>query len=232
MHRVRIAVAVVLVAGAIAVAKQEVKQPVSKRGVSVTTHDRQPPKQATGPRLAKPRIEPVQKQDWTPEQQQFLEPLERTKRLYNVFKTMANHPALARDWMTFATYILRHNSLPPRDREILILRIGWLCKAQYEWGQHVRIGKAVGLNDEDIDRIAEGPRAAGLTEHDRLLLQAVDELRDDAMITDATWNGLAKTYDQRQMMDVVFTVGQYNLVSMALNSFGVQLDEGLEGFKK
>jgi alkylhydroperoxidase family enzyme len=145
---------------------------------------------------------------------------------------MANHPELARDWMTFATHILRRNSLPPRDREILVLRIGWLCNAEYEWAQHVRIGKRDGLTGDDIRRIGEGPQAAGLSEHDRLLLTAVDELHEDAFVSDATWQALAKSYSTEQMMDLVFTVGQYNLVSMALNSFGVQLDEGLEGFPK
>ena len=158
--------------------------------------------------------------------------MERTKRLYNVFKTMANHPDLARDWMTFATHILRRNSLGVRDREILILRIGWLCKAEYEWAQHVRLGKTAGLTDDDIRRISEGPAAQGLSDHERLLLRAADELHDDAMVSDATWKALSATYNTRQMMDLVFTVGQYNLVSMALNSFGVQLDEGLDGFGK
>ena len=185
---------------------------------------------AGGPRLTRPRIEPVRKDTRTAEQQTFLEPFEQAGQLYNVFKTMANHPALARDWMTFARHILRRNSLDARDREILILRIGWLCRAEYEWAQHVRLGKAAGLSDGDIRRIAEGPTAAGLADRDRLLLQAVDELRGDAMIADATWTQLAKIYNTQQMMDLVFTVGQYNLVSMALNTFGVQLDEGLEGF--
>jgi alkylhydroperoxidase family enzyme len=120
--------------------------------------------------------------------------------------------------------------LPERDREILIIRIGWLCQSEYEWAQHVRIGKSVGLTDADIERITEGPSAAGLSEHDRLLLLATDELHKDAHISDATWDALSETYDTKQMMDVVFAVGEYNLVSMALNSFGVQLDEGLEGF--
>jgi alkylhydroperoxidase family enzyme len=181
-------------------------------------------------RLRKPRIEPVKKESWTAEQRTLLEPLEKAGRLYNVFKTMGNHAALASAWMTFATHILRRNSLPPRDREILILRIGWLCRSEYEWAQHVRIGKTEGLTDDDIRRIAAGPGVPGLSEHDGLLLTAVDELHAVAFISDVTWNALAKTYDTRQMMDLVFTVGQYNLVSMALNSFGVQLDEGLEGF--
>jgi 4-carboxymuconolactone decarboxylase len=112
------------------------------------------------------------------------------------------------------------------------LRIGWLCQSEYEWAQHVRIGKTEGLSDDDIRRISTGPGGPGIGDHDSLLLNAVDELHADAFISDTTWNTLAKSYDTRQMMDLVFTVGQYNLVSMALNSFGVQLDEGLEGFPK
>lgn len=181
-------------------------------------------------RLPRPRIEPVKRADWTPAQEAILAPYERSGRLWNVFTTFANHPDLARDWLTFATHVLRRNTLPPRERELIILRIGWLCNAEYEWGQHVRMGEVAGLTDHDIERIALGPGAAGLNDHDRLLLTAVDELHAQAMLSNETWNALAAIYDQKQMMDLVFTVGQYNLVSMALNSFGVQLDEGLQGF--
>jgi alkylhydroperoxidase family enzyme len=114
----------------------------------------------------------------------------------------------------------------------LILRIDWLCGAEYEWAQHTRIGKAAGLTEDDLRHIRQGPEAAGVGKHDRLLLKAVDELHAEAFLSDETWNALAETYDTRQMMDLVFAVGQYNLVSMALNSFGVQLDPGLEGFSR
>ncbi|MFW5937226.1 MAG: carboxymuconolactone decarboxylase family protein, partial [Desulfosalsimonas sp.] len=91
-----------------------------------------------------------------------------------------------------------------------------------------------GLTDEEIDRIQSGPDAEGWSDLDRALLRATDELKDDAFISDATWNELKKTYTDQQMMDLIFAVGNYNLVSMALNSLGVQLDPnmGLEGFKK
>lgn len=181
-------------------------------------------------RLKQPRIAPVPREEWTEGQQELLAPLERSRRPYNVFTTLANHPELFRDWLTFASHVLRRSTLPGRERELLILRIGWLCRSEYEWAQHVRIGKQEGLTDDDIRRIAEGPAAADLPELDRWLLTAVDELHADAMIGDATWQALSAVYDTRQLMDLVFTVGQYNLVSMALNSFGVQLDEGLEGF--
>ena len=118
-------------------------------------------------------------------------------------------------------------TLPDKQREILILRIGWLCRAEYEWSQHVLIGKAVGLSEEEIDRISAGPDAPGWTEDDAALVRATDELHRDAFVSDATWAVLAKKWSVQQLMDVVFAVGQYNLVSMALNTLGVQLDEGL-----
>ncbi len=185
------------------------------------------------PRISKPRVEALHDEDaWTQPQRDLLAPLSRNGRLYNIYATLANHPALAKDWMTFASHVLRRSSLPARDREFLILRTGWLCKAEYEWAQHVRIGRTAGLTEADIANIMKGPAAPGLAPHDKLLLQAVDELHQEKFLSDATWNALAKTYDTLKMMDLVFTVGQYTLVSMALNSFGVQLDEGFEGFPK
>jgi 4-carboxymuconolactone decarboxylase len=186
--------------------------------------------QATGDRPAAARIEPVGEATITDQQRELLKGLERSGKIWNVFSTLVNHTGLFRAWLPFATYVLRDNTLPPRERELVILRIGWLCKSEYEWAQHVRIGKRAGLTDEEVRRIVQGPQAAGRSETDRLLLTATDELRDDACISEPTWQALSKVYNQRQLMDLVFTVGQYNLVSMALNSFGVRLDEGLEGF--
>ena len=122
------------------------------------------------------------------------------------------------------------STLPAREREILILRIGWLCRSEYEWGQHVEIGKRSGLSDEEIIRISVGADAPEWSEREAALIRAVDELHGDAFIQDATWRVLSSHYDTRQLIDLVFTVGQYNMVSMALNTFGVQLDERLSGF--
>ena len=145
-------------------------------------------------------------------------------------KTLANHPELAEAWGTFAGYVLRESTLPARDRELLILRIGYLCGAEYEWGHHSRIGREAGITDEELLRITKGSNAAGWSSFDRGLLRAAEELHRNSTISDRTWAYLDARYDEKQMMDVVFTVGQYNLVSMALRSFRVPMDEGLEGF--
>jgi alkylhydroperoxidase family enzyme len=148
----------------------------------------------------------------------------------NIFRTLAHHPKLLKRWLVFGNHVMMKSTLAPREREILILRVGWLCRAEYEWGQHVVIARAAGLSDEEIERIADGPDAPGWGDLDRALLRAADALHADAFVGDATCKALAEHLDTQQLMDVVFTVGQYNLVSMALNTLGVQLDEGVPRF--
>jgi 4-carboxymuconolactone decarboxylase len=160
-----------------------------------------------------------------------IQPLESADGI-NISKTLAHHPELADAWLTFASYVLRDSTLPPRHRELLILRIGYLCGSEYEWGQHTRIARDVGLTDEEIVRVIEGPDAAGWSSFERTLLRATDELHHDAYVSDRTWGELEARYDTKQLMDVVFTVGEYNLVSMALKTFRVPLDEGVQGFPR
>jgi alkylhydroperoxidase family enzyme len=177
--------------------------------------------------MAQVRIPPVDRSAATAAQ---LEVMGDPARQLNVTATIAQHPDLAKAWLPLARHILGASTLPARDREILILRIGWLCQAEYEFGHHAALGRRSGLRDEEIVRITKGPDAADWSAHDRALLTAVDELHRDARIGDATWKALTASYTTQQMMDVVFTVGQYNLVSMALRSFGVEREAGVESF--
>ena len=184
-----------------------------------------------------PRIEPLDESAWTEDQAVVLGPIKNGEHgfgsasVYNIIGTLANHWDAYLKFGVWGNHVLGDTStLPPREREIVILRIGWLCQAEYEWGQHVMIGKAAGLTDEEIARIKQGPDADGWEPFEATLLRATDELHADAFVSDDTWKKLTERYDTRQLMDVVFAVGQYNMVSMALNSFGVQLDEGVEGF--
>ena len=160
--------------------------------------------------------------------------LEKNKlngQVFNIFKVLINHPKLAKRWTVFAGHVLQKQTVPFRERELLILRIGWLNQAEYEWAQHVEIAKRGGISEAEIEQIKQGPKA-GWNEHEAALLQAADDLFNDSVVADATWATLSKKYSVQQMMDVVFTVGQYNLVSWALNSFGVPLDDFLPGAKK
>jgi 4-carboxymuconolactone decarboxylase len=152
-------------------------------------------------------------------------------QIFNIFKVLAHHPALVKRWTPFAGHILSKQTLPFRDREMLILRIGWLNQAEYEFAQHELIAKKGGLSDADVESIKKGP--AGFADaHDKALMQLADDLFENSVASDETWATLSKTYSTEQLMDAVFTVGQYNLVSWALNSFGVPLDDFLPGAKK
>lgn len=153
-------------------------------------------------------------------------------KILNIFRTLAHHPKLMTRWLVFGNHVLAKNTLSARDRELAILRVGWLCKAEYEWAQHAEIALNSEINREEIERVCQGPDAAGWSDQEVALLRATDELVDDAFITDGTWAALSAFYNKEQLIDLVFTVGQYNLVSMALNTLGVQLEDGLEGFPK
>ncbi len=174
-------------------------------------------------RLEKPRVTPLSDDQIDPETRERL----GKGPLLNIFRTLANHPGLLKRWLVFGTHVLGKSTLPARERELVILRIGWLCRAGYEWGQHVAIGRASGLTEAEIARIPKGAADASWSAPDRALLRATDELHGDAFISDVTWAELASSLNTQQLMDLVFTVGQYNLVSMALNSFGVQPEPGL-----
>ena len=177
--------------------------------------------------LTTPRIAPAEPEQWSEEQRRAIEPMVKRGPVLNVFKTMLNDPKAYEAFMAWGGYILgRRNSLPAREREIVILRIGFLCMAGYEWTQHKRIGLESGLTDEDIERIKAGTDASGWSDADAALVQASDELHHRQFISDPTWARLKANFTDKQCMDVVFTAGQYTQVSMFLNTFGVQLDPG------
>jgi alkylhydroperoxidase family enzyme len=147
----------------------------------------------------------------------------------NIFTTLVRHPGLFRKWLPFGGKLLA-GKLAARERELLILRTGWHCRSEYEWGQHVLIGRRAGLSNEEISRIKDGPDAPGWDPFDAALLRAADELHDDACITDATWAVLASRYDQRRLIELPMLVGHYHLVAFTLNSLGVQREPDVPGF--
>lgn len=181
-------------------------------------------------RPRKPRLAPLPEAEWGEEAKEVLGALRGFGPTLNIFATLAHHPGLLKRWLVFGNHVLAKSTLEPRERELVILRIGWLCQSEYEWGQHVAIGRQCGLGDEEIRRIAAGPDAPGWSDFDATLLRAADELHRDSCIGDATWEALSRRYGKEQLIDLVFTIGQYTLVSMALNTLGVQREPGVAGF--
>jgi len=177
-----------------------------------------------------PRLQPLAESELNDKQLKILTPLKVNGKNINIFATAARNPEMLDAWNSFGMYILKGSTLPARDRELLILRTGWLTRCEYEFGQHTLIAKQIGLTSEEINRITKGPDEPGWDSFDAALLRAADELHAESVITDPTWKDLAQRYNEKQLIDVVMTVGQYNMVSMFLNTNKVPLDEGTPGF--
>lgn len=179
------------------------------------------------PRLARPRVEPLAESAWGDRERALVASFGQSGRAANDLKTFLRHPEMVEGIMPFVRYVSTASTLSPRDRELLILRTAWLCRAEYLWAQHVPVARQAGLTAAEIHRVAEGPDAVGWAPADAVLLRAADELRTDDFIVDATWRALAARYDREHLLDAVLTVGEEMLMAVVTNSLGVQPDAGL-----
>jgi alkylhydroperoxidase family enzyme len=145
----------------------------------------------------------------------------------NLLGTLAQHPVLATAYHTFNGHLLFATTLSTRQRELVVLRVGWVRRAEYEWLQHAVIAGEVGIAEDEIPRIAAGADAPGWGPLEAAMLRAVDELIADAEISDATWATLTEHLDTQQVLDLIFTVGAYDVLAMAMKSARLQLDDDL-----
>lgn len=143
-------------------------------------------------------------------------------------RLMAKHPQIFRRQMEMGAALFG-GRIPPRARELAVLRISWLGGAPYEWGEHVEIGKRCGLSPDEIERVTKGSSAPEWNEHEAAILRGVEELLADAAISDATWSTLARYWDEPQLIEFPMMVGQYLCTAFLLNSLHVQLPDGNAG---
>lgn len=139
-----------------------------------------------------------------------------------------SHPVLAKAFLTFNNHVATTSTVSRRVREILILRISWLRRAEYEFVQHVVLGLRAGLTQTEIERIQQGPDAAGWDAVDADLVRAVDELHTDACISNETYERLSVHFTPNQMLDIVFCVGCYDLLAMVFKTFDAQVEPGVD----
>lgn len=155
-----------------------------------------------------------------------------TTTISDVFGLMLRHPGLFRCQMDTGIQLLGKGEISPRERELAILRVGWWCRAPYEWGEHVRVAKRYGITSEEIERVTQGSSAAGWVEHERAIIRAVEELLTDHMISDETWDILAQTWNERQLLEFPVLVGQYFMTALQQNSLRVRLGDDNVGLRQ
>ena len=145
-----------------------------------------------------------------------------TAKIPEVFGLMLRHPGLFRCQIEMGIQLFK-GVISPRERELAILRVGWWCRAPFEWGEHVDIAKRLGVTSEEIERIKHGSSAPGWSDHDRAILRGVEELLGNQMISDATWEALAQSWTERQLIEFPMMVGQYFATALQQNSLRVRL---------
>ncbi len=151
-------------------------------------------------------------------------------RPLNIFGVLAHHPKLLKRFNLLGGFILNKGLLPERERELVILRVGWNARAVYEFGQHTVIGKRCGLADDEITALTRSPHEHDWSADDRALIALADDLAADDCVSDGTWTALALRWSDAELVELLVVAGYYRLVSGFLNSAGVQLDDGIPGF--
>jgi alkylhydroperoxidase family enzyme len=184
-----------------------------------------------------PRLTPLAPREWPDAMREASAPLrppnsdaerkDRPKGL-NVLGMLAWYPELAGAFNTLNGHVLYASTLTPRQRELLALRLAAVRDSRYVWAQHVARAEDSGIDMDEVARVAAGPDAPGWSDLERALLRAVDELLADGRIGSETWSVLAGEFDVQALMDVVFTVGAYDILAMALLTFDVPLDDDLK----
>jgi 4-carboxymuconolactone decarboxylase len=178
------------------------------------------------PRPTSPRIPPVTEPP--PEVREDMEKgLMRDGKPINIFGTLAHQPRIMKRFNLFGGAYLVKGILPPREREIVILRVGWRCRSVYEFGQHTIMGRDAGLTDREIASLATTRAEGRWSADEQALIAMADELCDDDCVSDATWAALRRRWNEGELVELVTVAGFYRMVSGFLNTMGVELDEGV-----
>ena len=180
-------------------------------------------------RPSQPRIEPITEFDGELAQILSTAPTHDGTPL-NIFGTLGHHPKLLKRFNLLGGFLLNKGLLPPRERELVILRVGANARAEYEFGQHTVIGLSCGLAQDEIDALVRPADRHPWSDDDRALIELADDLHSHDCVSDATWSELAARWSDAQLTELLVVAGFYRLVSGFLNSTGVQLDDGVPGF--
>lgn len=178
-----------------------------------------------------PRLEPLPEAHWDDGVRDALSPLLPAQRANpvdagNVLGTLARHPDLARAYLQFNAHLLVRSTLSARVREVIVLRAALLRGSDYLWEHHIPLAERAGLTTAEIEGIRVGELG---DERDRLVVRAVDELERRSTLTDATWTALREQFDERQVLDLIFTAGCYGLLAVAVNALGIEAEELRQG---
>jgi len=175
-----------------------------------------------------PRIAPVKTPP--PELREIMEKAPLSTGVLRLFETLAHNPNLLRRFNVMGGGLLARGTLPPRERELVILRMAFRCRSVYEFGQHTMIGRDAGLRQDEIDRVVLPLDGAAWAPADEALVRMVDELYDGNRVEDSTWRLLALRWNDAELLELLMVAGFYWMVAGVLKSVRVEPEAGAPGW--
>ena len=139
-------------------------------------------------------------------------------------EALAHQPALLSPFLGWAAALALKGTLPLRDHELLALRVAWNCRSAFEWDEHVGYARSAGMADAEIEAIKLGSADPRWSPGEAALLDAADQLGRDCAISEETWGRLSAHYDSAALVETIFIVGQYTMLSMVANGLGIPAD--------
>lgn len=173
--------------------------------------------------MTKPRVKPLTVEEMDQEQAEFLAPYaDRKGRIPNVFATLVRNVKLLKAWSGFGLHTMQHSEIDPVLREVAILRTALNVGSDYEWHHHCAIGRRLGMSDALFEEIRSERALAN--EEQQLMVACADDLARDKRLSDRTWRRMQETFGVSYTLEVIFAIGAYTTLGMALNSCGVELE--------
>ncbi|MCB2059810.1 MAG: carboxymuconolactone decarboxylase family protein [Novosphingobium sp.] len=184
-----------------------------------------------------PRIEPLEPGEMDEDSRELVRQIRASAgaadvdQLPEYMRTVVKHPELFRRNMEMGN-TMYNGRIPMRERELAILRVAWLNRAPFEWGQHVIIAKRIGITPDEIERARQGSASGGWSEHETAIFKGVEELISNQTISQKTWDVLAKSWDEAQLIEFPMMVGQYVATAYVQNSLRVRMEDGNVGLRQ
>jgi alkylhydroperoxidase family enzyme len=147
----------------------------------------------------------------------------------NLYRALANHPAIVAAWTEFAN-TLRHGSRTPRAlRELVILRGAQLCRSDYEWAQHLRMARKAGVREAQIRELATWRGSAEFDAKEKAAL-ALAEAVTQGKVSDAVYQQAKRVFDDHDYVELAVTAGFYAMVARVLDAMQVELEPEFRDF--
>ena len=171
------------------------------------------------------RVKLLEKEDVDPMVKQIYQKIEDSgSEVINLLKALAHSPKICRDWQRMGITLLLKGDLSPRLRELAILRVGDLAKANYEWTKHVPMALQAGANQEQIDELSDWKDSTKFNEQERAVLQYTDEVAQNTRASDDTFNRIADFLNEKEIIELTVTIGYYGMVCRTLEALQIQLE--------